>query len=96
MTYDRPQREWVRERPGSPELLTLARLRQEMVKAWAREWSNVMDLPGERFYSTALPQALYETLTGFDRGAARTAAQAFLDDHPASPGPEETAGGASR
>jgi hypothetical protein len=96
MTYDRPQRDWARERPGSPELLTLARLRQEMVKAWAREWINVMDLPGERFYSTALPQALYETLSGFDTGAARTAAQAFLEDHPASTGPEDPARGGSR
>jgi len=84
MTYDRPRRDWARERQKSAELITLERLRQEMVKASAREWTNVMDLPGERFHGTAIPQALYDTLGSFDVGAARVAAQAFLEDHPGS------------
>jgi hypothetical protein len=84
MRYERPRRDWVLDRQKSPELITLERLRQEMVKASAREWINVMDLPAERFHGTAIPQAIYDTLGDFDVGAARVAAQAFLEDYPES------------
>jgi hypothetical protein len=87
MQYSRPRRDWARERQKSRELVTLERLRQEMVKASAREWLNIMDRATEDFGSTAIPQALYDTLSDFDRGAARIAAQAFLDDHPSSEEP---------
>jgi hypothetical protein len=89
MVYSRPKRDWARERPKSRELVTLERLRQEMVKASAREWLNVLDRPTDDFISAAIPQALYDTLGDFDRGAARVAAQAFLDDNP----PSEDQGG---
>jgi hypothetical protein len=84
MRYERPRRDWALERQKSPELITLERLRREMVKASARDWINVMDLPTERFHETAIPQASYDTLGDFDVGAARVAAQAFLEDYSAS------------
>jgi hypothetical protein len=82
MMYDRPKRDWARDRPKSKEFLTLERLRLEMLKASAREWLNLVDLSQERFWTTALPQALYDTLVSFELGAARVAAQAFLEDNP--------------
>ena len=84
MQYSRLRRDWVRERQKSQELVTLERLRQEMVKASAREWLHIMDRATDDFASTAIPQALYDTLGDFDRGAARIAARAFLEDHPPS------------
>jgi hypothetical protein len=84
MQYSRPRPDWARERQKSRELVTLERLRQEMVKASAREWLNIMDRATEDFGSTAIPQVLYDTLGDFERGAARVAAQAFLDDYPHS------------
>lgn len=82
MIYDRPRRDWARDRPKSKEFVTLERLRLEMVKASAREWMNLVDLSEEQFWTTALPQALYDTLISFELGAARVAAQAFLEDNP--------------
>jgi hypothetical protein len=84
MAYVRPTRDWARDRSKSPELLTLERLRHEMVKATAREWLNVMDRPSDELTRAALPQMLYDTLADSDLGAARLAAQAFLDDTPAA------------
>jgi hypothetical protein len=84
MVYIRPKRDWTRDQPKSQELVTLERLRQEMIKASAREWLNVMNHSTDEFSSAAIPQVLYDTLRDFDRGAARVAAQAFLDDNPAS------------
>ena len=96
MVYTRPKRDWAGAEEKSREMVTLERLRQEMVKASAREWLNVLNRPTEEYASAAIPQVLYDTLADFDRGAARVAAQAFLDDNPPGEDSRETLDHASR
>jgi hypothetical protein len=77
MIYDRPNRDWAKYRQKSMEM-TLERLRLEMIKA-SRMDESCRSFTEERFWTTALPQALYDTLVSFEPGATRIAAQAFLE-----------------
>lgn len=53
--------------------------RDKAIEKCAKAWSEFTNTPKEKFWSDAIPQALFDTLTGYERSCAYAAARAFVE-----------------
>jgi hypothetical protein len=63
---------------GHTKLYKLEEQRTKAIKACAREWATIAGIGEENYWTTSIPQALFDSLDNWDTGCAAIAAETLL------------------
>lgn len=75
-----PHSKYVEDNALTRKFLALEEKRDKIIRKCAEEWSKLFRIPESKLWSTAIPQALFDTLNSWGKQYSTAAAKAYLTE----------------